>query len=60
MTAQILPFEHWCGDGCGEVLETKGSLTLVRRYQIVMDSGKIVGRLFSTVQEAQEFLNANS
>ncbi len=60
MTGTILPVEHWCGEGCGEVLETKGSLTFVRRYKIVMESGKTVGKLFSTVQEAEEFLNANS
>ncbi len=57
--AQILPFEHWCADGCGEILEQRGGVTRVRRWKIVLESGKIVGKLFTTEQDAKDWLAAH-
>ena len=56
----IEPFEHWCADGCGEILEDRGVVQRVRRWRIQMSSGEYVGNLFNSEQEAQEFVNAHS
>jgi hypothetical protein len=56
----ILPFEHWCADGCGEVLERKGSLTRVRRWKIVLENGKTVGIAFESREAAEKFLKEHA
>ena len=57
----IESFEHYCSDGCGgEVLERYGSITRVKRWRILLDSGKYVGIAFKTQDLAQAYVDTIS
>lgn len=60
VTGKILPYEHWCADGCGEILFRNGGLIKVRRYKVVLDSGAVIGRLFASQEEAEAFIKEHA